>query len=125
MPIHKIKLCKRCDETRTKDEFYRRRSGNDLSPYCKRCTNQQTVERQRRFKQKCVEYKGGKCERCGYNKYYGVLEFHHKDSNEKDFAISKARLTAFNENVKKELDKCLCLCANCHREEHARTKGIL
>tara|TARA_R110002074_G_scaffold400448_1_gene595930 strand:+ start:222 stop:494 length:273 start_codon:yes stop_codon:yes gene_type:complete len=89
------------------------------------CTNQQTVERQRKFKQKCVEYKGGKCERCGYDKYLGVLEFHHKDPNEKDFNISKVRLTTFNEDIKKELDKCSCLCANCHREEHAIAKGLL
>lgn len=85
-----------------------------ISPYS-------LVERQRSSK---PSYAGSNPAR-GSNKYYGVLEFHHKDTDKKDFAISKARLTAFNENVKKELDKCLCLCANCHREEHARTKGIL
>jgi len=29
-----------------------------------------------RFKEQCVAYKGGKCERCGYDKYIGSLEFH-------------------------------------------------
>ena len=125
MTVHAIKLCKRCNETKTKEEFYRRRTGKDLSPYCKICSNQQTVERQRKFKQKCVEYKGGKCERCGYDTYLGALEFHHKDPSGKDFSVSKARLTTFNENIEKELDKCSCLCANCHREEHAKVKGLL
>ncbi len=35
-----------------------------------------------------VEYLGGKCVKCGYNECIWVLEFHHKDSNEKDFTIS-------------------------------------
>jgi predicted HNH restriction endonuclease len=33
-------------------------------------------------------------------------------------------LTNF-EKVKSELDKCILLCANCHREEHARERGRL
>ena len=31
--------------------------------------------------------RGGKCEKCGYNKYLGALEFHHLNSEEKDFTI--------------------------------------
>ncbi|MGF1565552.1 MAG: hypothetical protein ACFCUH_09305 [Flavobacteriales bacterium] len=27
--------------------------------------------------------------------------------------------------MKQELDKCVLLCSNCHREEHARLKGLL
>lgn len=65
-----------------------------------------------------MEYKGSKCQLCDYNKYPGALEFHHLDPNEKDFNISKARLLSFNLEIKKELDKCILLCANCHREVH-------
>lgn len=68
-------------------------------------------------KQKSVDYKGGACERCGYNKCLTALEFHHKDPALKDFGLSGPTILAW-ETVKAELDKCLCLCANCHREVH-------
>ena len=123
MAIHETKLCKRCNEEKGSADFYRRRAGTDLSPYCKPCTNSQTVERQQLFKRKCVEYKGGDCQHCGYNRYIGSLEVHHLDPTQKDFTIAKARLTKFDEKITKELDKCVLLCSNCHREQHARERG--
>ena len=44
------------------------------------------------------------------------------DPVKKEFSISHAKLTSFDENIKKELDKCALVCANCHREIHA---GVL
>ncbi len=122
MPIYKEKHCKKCDTTKGADKFYRRRKGTDLSSYCKPCSNTQTVERQRAFKLKCIEYKGGSCSRCGYNKYAGALEFHHMDPTKKDITIAKMRLTSFSQKVKSELDKCILVCANCHREVHWEQK---
>jgi len=66
---------------------------------------------------KSVEYKGGKCVICGYKKCYSALEFHHNDPNEKDFTISKYPNRSFD-RIKKELDKCVLVCSNCHREIH-------
>lgn len=37
------------------------------------------------LKKWAVEYKGGKCENCGYDKFIGALDFHHIDSSDKDF----------------------------------------
>ena len=71
------------------------------------------------IKVKAVEYKGGCCEKCGYNKYVGALEFHHLDPTQKDFAIGSKGYTRSWEKVKKELDKCILVCANCHREIHS------
>lgn len=65
-----------------------------------------------------INYKGGKCEKCGYKKSLAALEFHHKNPAEKDFAIADSKRRSFNELVKKELDKCMLVCANCHREIH-------
>jgi 5-methylcytosine-specific restriction endonuclease McrA len=65
-----------------------------------------------------VEYKGGCCVRCGYKKYQGALEFHHTDPNEKDFNPSQLKNYSFNERLKNELDKCILVCSNCHREIH-------
>ena len=71
----------------------------------------------KRTKELLVEYKGGKCEFCGYDKCIEALEFHHIDETTKEFAISGS--TKSLEKQKKEADKCYMLCANCHRELHA------
>jgi DNA-binding CsgD family transcriptional regulator len=68
-------------------------------------------------KQKAVEYKGGKCEKCGYNKSFWSLEFHHIEPGEKDFTIGNYTVLSW-EKIKKELDKCILVCANCHGEIH-------
>jgi DNA-binding CsgD family transcriptional regulator len=70
-----------------------------------------------KLKEKAVEYKGGRCEKCGYNKCIIALEFHHMNPLEKDFNIGKNSMLAWGK-VKKELDKCILVCANCHREIH-------
>lgn len=71
----------------------------------------------KRTKELLVEYKGGKCEFCGYDKCLEALEFHHIDETTKEFAVSGS--TKSLEKQKKEADKCYMLCANCHRELHA------
>jgi hypothetical protein len=70
----------------------------------------------KRLKVKCIEYKGGSCKICGYNKCIGALEFHHRNPNKKEFNIS-GRSIKF-EKIKVELDKCDLVCCNCHRELH-------
>lgn len=64
-----------------------------------------------------IAYKGGKCERCGYDKSSRALEFHHLNPSEKDFGISKV-LTRSIQSLKEEADKCVLLCSNCHAEIH-------
>jgi hypothetical protein len=64
-----------------------------------------------------VEYKGGKCQICGYNKCFNALEFHHLNPNSKDFTISGKSLSF--EKLKYEVDKCILVCSNCHSEIHA------
>lgn len=81
------------------------------------------VKRRQKIKEMSVEYKGGSCQKCGYDKYIGALEFHHLDPNEKDFLISKKGHCASWEKVKKELDKCILVCANCHREVHEEERN--
>ena len=73
---------------------------------------------QRKFKQECVDYKGGKCCRCGYKKCLGALEFHHRDPSQKDFAVGSIKKETLTDKIKSELDKCDLLCSNCHKEEH-------
>jgi len=52
------------------------------------------------------------------------LEFHHLDKETKSFGLSKKGIIRSWESIKKELDKCVLICANCHREVEAGEKSI-
>ncbi len=86
----------------------------DRAEYLKKAVD----KRRKEIRKKAIEYKNGKCAICGYDKCLQALEFHHQNSNEKDFGISAKGYTRSWVAVKKELDKCILLCANCHREVH-------
>jgi len=116
------KSCTKCLVSKSLSEFYENSSGK-LHSYCKPCLNGQRIDRQRQLKNEALSYKGGKCVHCGYNRYPGALEFHHRDPTKKDIKISKFGRKSITATVKTELDKCDLLCANCHREEHARMSG--
>ena len=74
--------------------------------------------RRREIKQSLVDYKGGKCEKCGYNKSLKALQFHHLNPKDKKFAISENLRSLNAKDLQKELDKCILVCANCHAEIH-------
>ena len=76
----------------------------------------------RALKKQLVNYKGGKCEKCGYDKCLRALQFHHLNPSEKDFTISSSiRLSEFDINkYYEEVDKCILVCANCHAEIHEK-----
>lgn len=79
----------------------------------------QAVARRRKvIRQLALKYKGNQCSICGYNKCLQALEFHYLESSKKDFGISASGYTRSWKVILKELDKCLLLCANCHREVH-------
>ncbi len=110
-------ICTSCNTQLTKDDFYMKESLRHT--YCKNCFNKQVIERQRKIKQDAVDYKGGKCSNCGYNKYLGALQFHHLDPSVKDPQWNNFKCRKFDDAFKLELDKCALLCANCHSEQHA------
>jgi hypothetical protein len=64
-----------------------------------------------------IEYKGGACQICGYDKPIpSAYDFHHRDPSQKDFGISGK--TKNFELLKAETDKCDLVCKNCHAEIH-------
>lgn len=113
MENREIRFCKHHGETEF--AFY----PNQNRWRCLKCQTEATQKRRDKVKEMSIEYKGGKCSICGYNKCAGALEFHHLDPSQKDFGISAKGYTRAWEKVKEELDKCILVCANCHREIHA------
>jgi predicted HNH restriction endonuclease len=86
----------------------------DRAEYLKKAV----VQRRKKIKQQAIEYKGSRCAVCQYDKCFQALEFHHLESDKKDFGISAKGYTRSWKMVIQELDKCILLCANCHREVH-------
>lgn len=76
--------------------------------------------RRKKIRAMAVTYKGGKCQICGYDRCVEALEFHHASPTGKDFGISSKGYTRSWKRVQEELDKCVMLCANCHREAHSK-----
>jgi len=113
------KKCPSCGIIKNrKTDFYRVKGQSvKVNSFCKPCLLKSNAERRRLVKQKAVDYLGGCCSKCGYNKCIGALDFHHVNPSEKNPFYSLFK-TIFNERLKKELDKCILLCSNCHRELH-------
>ena len=79
--------------------------------------SQNVVSWRVRTKMRLIDYKGGKCLRCGYDKRIpGAYDFHHRDPEQKDFGIG-GKTKSF-EALKAEVDKCDLLCRRCHAEVH-------
>lgn len=77
------------------------------------------AKRRKMLRTKAIKYAGGKCMICGYDRCVDALDFHHRDEQTKSFGISQNGLTRSWEKVRKEVDKCILVCANCHREIHS------
>ncbi len=81
------------------------------------CSSCRTHKQRHDKKLKAIEYKGGKCQTCGYNKCKNALVFHHRDPKEKEFNLSWFWSNSW-ESLQEELNKCDLLCSNCHQEFH-------
>lgn len=89
--------------------------------HCKLCISKYKTNTLPKIKDLCVEYKGGKCEQCNNIYPNCCYDFHHIDPSKKEFTISRAKCYKFNQKIKNELDKCMLLCANCHRIIHDKS----
>lgn len=123
------KKCVICGNTfETKKRGAKRKYCFSCSPYYSRNDKNgraNTITALRKaIKAQLVKYKGGKCNRCGYNKCIGALQFHHIDETKKDFEIADYSCAKYLhlDELYKEVDKCILLCANCHAEEHEKLK---
>ena len=84
--------------------------------YRKRQLTKQSQARRDR-KLKAIHYKHNECFDCKLAFHPAVYEFHHLNPNEKDVNLAHFKSASWERFVV-ELDKCIMLCANCHRIRH-------
>lgn len=108
--------CNVCGQYKTLDHFYFSK-GKLSQKVCKECVRQKERNKYQSKQLELNEFKHNHpCVKCGCSKYY-LIDFHHLNPAEKDFTISD-NSHAKIETLMKEIDKCVPLCANCHREFH-------
>jgi hypothetical protein len=131
-----IKHCTKCnsDKPLTEEFWHHRKSKKDgWEYYCKACVRETTKanynknkdqwreyqkEFKRKYKETVNEYKQTLCcSKCKETRYY-LLDFHHIDPTTKSIAIGNAWQYKSIEDTFKEIEKCIPLCSNCHREFH-------
>jgi len=103
-----MELCKLCG---IKFKDYQKRNRT-------RCGSCNTKIRRFRAKAAAIKYLGGKCKKCGWFGNQAALQFHHKNSKIKKFEIGSVANKSWD-SIKKEIQKCILLCANCHSIEHS------
>lgn len=130
-----MKECSKCNKLKSLTEFYKnlKNKSTGLSSYCKTCQKEDKKihyqNNKDKYKNKVfenqskwwLEFKRGlKCSKCGFD-HPAALDFHHTDSNKKEFNISnnKNYYKYDSKKLLEEIKKCVVLCANCHRIEHS------
>ena len=133
-------LCRVCLQDKPTSEFaFRNKSKGTRAGECKTCHNRYGKAWYQRNRAKQMAYvnarrrrlseqirlflldylKSHPCRVCGIDNPV-VLEFHHKNPQEKKYNIAHLIHRGCTlEVVKKEVEKCDVLCANCHRIETA------
>ena len=102
--------CKACDKVRRD------------CPLAKIKKNKRIYKRRLELKIKSIEYLGGVCKMCGGKFHTASFDFHHKNPETKSFTIAEKNSASWGARVN-ELDKCVLLCSNCHREFHYKYVG--
>lgn len=102
------------------------RSANNMVAAKRKATPQRRAaivravrKRRKKVREMAIHHKGGRCQCCGYDKCKDSLEFHHLVRDKKSFGISAKGYTRSWRAIEEELEKCIMLCANCHREWHS------
>ena len=115
-------LCKYCQKDRPEEDFgIAAKNGDKVYRRlkCKTCKQARQKERRISVRKWLDNYKQDKkCQKCGFDDYRALC-FHHTNPEIKEFEVGfYAGTGASIERLKKEIEKCVVLCANCHYIEH-------
>lgn len=136
-----MKTCTKCGFSQEESCFSKRADVPDgLKSQCKKCDRlySQSMDKEKRNHRHAVAKKDRlnklrlkmldflsdkKCALCPEVDPV-VMEFDHLDPSLKEYSVSETIERCFSWNrVKKEIDKCQILCANCHRRKTAKDFG--
>ena len=68
------------------------------------------------MKSRALELLGNECCLCGFSGSPAAMQFHHVDPRKKEVNFNDSFVSW--DRYKKELEKCILLCANCHATVH-------
>lgn len=116
---NEIKTCVKCNVQMDLSNFYVRKYKDKYKTVnkCKKCLEREKYELLIKRKKEAIKAKGGKCEICQEEYHHSVYDFHHTNPSEKEMCWRQMS-SASEDKRKKELDKCMLLCSNCHRKLH-------
>jgi hypothetical protein len=137
------KICSICkEELPATEEFFairKLKTKNSLQSNCRKChkeyrkkhyedNKEKYILKSKDYRNKMVseltEFKKTLCcSKCGEDRWW-VLDFHHLDPTEKDKEVSALVWTSSREKIQREIEKCIVLCSNCHRDLHYQEKLI-
>ncbi len=126
-----MKICTGCKIPKNLDDFgNNKRYKDSKQPRCRKCqaisdhnhykkdtkiyhnkVQNYNKKRRQKFKEQFI------CSKCSDDRFY-ILEFHHLDPTIKEANPGSLFSKGSYKNVLKEIEKCIPLCANCHREFH-------
>ena len=122
------KICSICGKEKPIEDFpFRDKARGTRRANCKQC-HSETMKRKYQENKKIFNEikKDLHCEKCGYDKCLEALEFHHISPEIKINTVARLAVHSSTKMAKEEMNKCVVLCANCHREFHylERTQNI-
>ena len=115
-----IKICTKCKKALPLEDFnWRDKAKGTRRSECKYCHSAFMKRKYQEKKDVVQDLKAQcKCAKCGESRGY-VLDYHHIDPNIKENTIARMTSNTYNlDEVYKEIEKCIVLCSNCHREFH-------
>jgi len=115
-----MRECNQCHKKKPKSAFYTSKvEGTEyIRGECKICHKKNDKQRRKNIKKWFRNYRQKfKCERCGFEDHR-ALQFHHTDNNKVEDVATMVAHGYSRSKIKKEIEKCEVLCANCHQIEH-------
>ena len=119
------KRCSICGKEKPLIEFaFRNKTKGIYRGNCRKCQSNYASKRYQSNKEILDKTKEGKCcARCGYSECIEPLDYQHIDPTTKKDTVARL-LTHYNANDGlEEIEKCILLCANCHRFYHFLEKN--